>query len=60
MEQNELLEEYKAKMQDTLDHFDGNEEDGHIEADELLCELLIRLGFEEVIDIYNQMDKWYS
>ncbi len=35
-------------------------EDAHSDADEILCELLISLGFKELIEIYNEIDKWYS
>ena len=38
---------------------DDNEE-GHGEADDLLCSLLEDLGFKEVVDIYEQVTKWYA
>ena len=32
----------------------------HDSADETLCELLIKLGFEDVVEVYNKVPKWYS
>lgn len=33
---------------------------GHIQADELMCELLRELGYGEGVEIFEQMDKWYD
>lgn len=32
----------------------------HIEADNILCELLEKLGYTELIETYQKLDKWYS
>lgn len=34
-------------------------ETAHIKADELMCEILIELGYEEGIDIFKRMEKYY-
>ena len=34
-------------------------EAAHIKADELMCEILIELGYEEGIDIFKRMEKYY-
>ena len=39
---------------------DNNTEMAHIYADELICKLLRELGYGEGVDIFEQMDKWYS
>lgn len=36
------------------------EEEAHIEADELMEELLIELGYGAGIEIFRSMPKWYS
>jgi hypothetical protein len=54
----ELLDEYKEKMRQAIDN--TNEESGHIACDEILCELLCELGFDEIVEIYETQDKWYS
>jgi hypothetical protein len=35
-------------------------EDAHGVADDLLCELLRELGQDEIVDIFENMEKWYS
>ena len=35
-------------------------ETGHRVADGVLCELLIELGFEEVVAQYRKIPKWYA
>jgi len=32
----------------------------HSNADDLLCEFLISLGHQDVVDEYNKVSKWYS
>lgn len=34
-------------------------EAAHIKADELMCEILIELGYEEGIKIFKRMEKFY-
>jgi len=35
-------------------------EAAHPEADDVLCELLISLGYDDVVDEYNKVSKWYA
>lgn len=35
-------------------------EDAHIKADEILCDLLRGLGFEDVVLEWEKVDMWYS
>lgn len=50
--------EFKSAME----HIDKTEdiEKGHIMADELMCDLLASLGYEEGVKIFVNMLKWYS
>ena len=32
----------------------------HIEADDLMCAQLRRLGYGDGIDVFEEMDKWYA
>lgn len=32
----------------------------HVEADNILCSLLIRLGYSDVVDAFDSLDKWYA
>ena len=40
--------------------FTGDTESDHCEADNILCELLRSLGCGDVVDLYKQVDKWFS
>lgn len=35
-------------------------ETAHYDADDILCEILTALGYTEIVDAYNAIDKWYS
>ena len=35
-------------------------EEAHYNADQVLCDLLEELGYKEVVDTYNKVDKYYS
>ena len=39
---------------------DDDEEMAHINADNLLCEVLRKLGFGELVNVYERVHKWYS
>lgn len=36
------------------------EEEGHRTADIVLADLLIELGYEDVVHAYDKVDKWFS
>lgn len=35
-------------------------EAAHIEADELMCEVLSGLGYQAGVDYFHEMNKWYA
>lgn len=35
-------------------------EEGHVKADEALCGLLIHLGYEDIVSIWDKLPKWYA
>jgi len=39
---------------------DDDYEVTHIKADGLLCEMLIELGYKDIVDAYNGINKWYA
>ena len=39
---------------------DEDTESGHMMADDLFCEILKSLGYDEAVDIFDNMDKWYA
>ena len=36
------------------------EEEGHIDADFHICNLLIELGYKDVVKEYDKISKWYA
>ncbi len=38
----------------------GDREGQHMDADDLMCELLESLGYKEGVEIFRQADKWYA
>lgn len=37
-----------------------DQELGHLEADEILCDLLRGLGYDAVVDEWKKIKKWYA
>ena len=35
-------------------------ESAHVHADNVLCELLIALGYEDIVNEYHLVHKWYA
>lgn len=35
-------------------------ESNHSIADEILCELLCELGYQEIVDTFKSLEKWYA
>lgn len=38
----------------------GDTEVAHIEADGILCDVLTKLGYKDLVDVYNKVGKWYA
>ena len=59
---NELQAEYIKKMQACVDESKDRtgKEGAHTKADALLCELLEKLGYKDLVDKYDEVNKWYS
>lgn len=38
----------------------NDEEVGHARADDVLCDLLSSLGYDDVVDEWKKIDKWYA
>ena len=35
-------------------------EAAHIQADRALCGLLLSLGFDDIVEVFERVDKWYA
>ena len=53
-----LQKEFIEKMEDCIDN--GDTECAHGNADDLLCEFLLLLGYRELVEKYRQVRKWYA
>lgn len=54
-------EEFKMKMAAYAKMSEeGDKEDPHRDADELMCDLLISFGYDEGVKIFLDMPKWYA
>lgn len=49
-------EDFKLKMLEISRN--GDIEDAHSKADDLMCELLKTLGYTDGVAIFDSMDKW--
>lgn len=54
MTREEALEELKVIAKDT------DTEVAHVDADDVLCQLLSDLGYNDVVMAYRQIGKWYA
>lgn len=39
---------------------DYDTETGHIAADDILCAVLEKLGYTHLVELYNEVGKWYA
>ena len=58
--QQDLSEAYTAAMKNVVAQGKCDIEVSHGEADYLLCQLLLDLGFDEVVAEWNNVRKWYA
>jgi len=52
--------EFAAKMREIERRCVGDTERAHLEADDLLTQLLTSLGYGEGAEVFDNMDKWYA
>jgi len=54
----EKIEIYKQKLKECISNHDY--EIAHYDADNILCDLLKDLGYKEIVDLWNEVGKWYA
>jgi len=52
-------EEFERRMSRIFAN-DDDTEANHIKADALLCEVLMQLGYENGVNIFESAHKWYA
>lgn len=55
---NEMYRVFCDKMQQLAE--DADIEAAHGKADDILCEVLDKLGYTEIVELYNGIEKWYG
>lgn len=55
---NALDNMYAERIQNSC--HTGDDERDHVEADEIVCNLLTELGFHKVVEAYEDVGKWYA
>ena len=56
MDYKKYLDEMAIVVRESHD----DEEVGHIDADRLLCSFIQELGYPELVEVYNNVFKWYA
>lgn len=54
----ELNDKYLSQMKEL--RYEDDTEHAHVVADEILCNLLDELGYKELVDAFDDLDRWYS
>ena len=53
-------DEYLLKMKEIGEKYGGDEEVCHGRADDLLCEILNDLGYNDIVEEFEKLPKWYA
>lgn len=51
---------YKEKLDEIEELYEGDTEVLHSKADELLCDLLLDIGYPKVVEKFKSLPKWYA
>lgn len=51
--------EFEKEMAELKEKYGYDEEAVHDEMDKLMCEVLISLGYEKGVEIFDSTNKWY-
>ena len=53
-------QEFYKQMKLIAEEHTDDEEVAHFKMDRLMCELLIDLGYEDGIEVFNEQSKYYA
>ena len=53
----EDIQEYVDRLKECKEY---DAESGHIEADKILIDFISNLGYESIVEAWNEVEKWYS
>ena len=55
-----MTREEAIKSLNDIEKLRGDPENWHLAADYVLCELLTSLGYQDVVDAWEKVEKWYA
>lgn len=56
----EFYETQLSRMKDAIEDSKEDKEEAHENADRILCNVLERLGYKELVSLWEQVGKYYS
>ena len=56
----EIIDEFTNKMRAIYNDDSLYEESMHMDMDDVMCEVLTKLGFGEGVEIFKHTEKWYA
>ena len=54
----DIIKEAVEQMKECVNN--GDFEVAHLDADNILCDVLTQLGYKELVDLYEKVHKWYA
>jgi hypothetical protein len=60
MKKEQLKKKYLKQFEDIEHHRNADEEIWHCEADDILINLLLDLGYKDIVDKFKSGTKWYA
>lgn len=55
-----LYQKSLARLEELVNKKYTDEEEDHVEADGILCDMLNALGYKDLTDLWDKIGKWYS
>lgn len=57
---NGAREAYVQRLREFIIRYSDDPEQAHIRADDVLCEILTEMGYEDIVEAFNIVPKWYG
>jgi hypothetical protein len=60
LEKEKMIESAVVYMKQLAELSDRDQEGCHWQADRILCDVLTNLGYTELVEAFNDVEKWYA
>jgi hypothetical protein len=57
---NRMVDKYREEFRKYAEKGEGDPEALHSDGDMLLCNLLVELGYADVVSLWAKLPKWYA